>query len=87
LDSSYLVSVIGINKLIVVYTIRRVALDALDGRFAGVEGDDVVDKALAGWGERERLGGVGGEVLRGGGLAGLEVFAWRGGGTVGEVDG
>jgi len=82
-----LTSVIGINKLIIVHAIRCIALDALDGRFARVEGDDVVDEALAGWRKREGLGRVGGEVLRGRGLAGLEVFAGGGGGAVGEVDG
>jgi len=82
-----LTAVISIHELIIVYAIRCVALDALNSRLAGVEGNDVVDQALTGWREVEGLGGIGREVFRGGGLARLEVFAGRGSGAVGEVDG
>ena len=49
--SRHLISVVCINKLIVVNAVGRVALYTLDGGFAVVEGDDVVDEGLASGGE------------------------------------
>jgi len=45
--------------LVIVDTVGRVALYALDGRLAAVERDDVVDEALAGGRELDAGGRVG----------------------------
>ena len=61
------------------------ALDAADGRLAGVEGEDVVDEGLAGGGQGEGFGWVGRVVAGWVRLADFEVFAGRVGRVFGEV--
>ena len=83
----HLVAVISIHELIVVHAIGRVALDALDGRFAAVQGDDVLDEALAVRAQRQGARRVGRVVFGAVGLAGLEALAGGLRGAAGEVDG
>jgi len=44
----HLVAIIGVDELVVVDTVGRVAFHTFDRWLAGVEGDDVVDEGLAG---------------------------------------
>lgn len=39
--------VMSVNELIIIDAVWRVALHALDGGLAGVEGDDIVDEGLS----------------------------------------
>ncbi len=84
---SHLVPIIGIHKLIIIYTITRIPLHPLNGRPAAVQLDDVVNEFLTRFGEGERFGGVRLVVLGWVGLAGLVVFARGGGRDGGIVDG
>ena len=43
----HLVPVVRIHELIIVHAIRRIPPHFLDGRFAAIEVDDVVDESLA----------------------------------------
>ena len=76
----HLVSIVRINKLVVIHAVRRISLHAVDGWFAAVERDHIVDEGLASGGEREGFRWVRSVVFCAGGLARLEVFA--GGGSV-----
>lgn len=77
--ASHLVSVIGIDELIVVDAIWGITLDTLNGRLTAIESYDVVDKALASWRKLEGLGWVGSVVFVRVGLANLELLARDGG--------
>ena len=46
--AGHLVAVVGVDELVVVDAVRGVAPDALPGRLAGVQRDDVVHQRLAG---------------------------------------
>lgn len=88
----HLVPVVGVDELVVVDAVGGVALHALDGGVAAVELEDVVDEGLAGRGELEGLGWVGGVVFGRVGLADFELLAWSGRvfgevGHLGEVGG
>ena len=82
--AGHLVAVVGVDELVVVDAIGGVALDTVDCDVAAVEGNYVVDEALAGGGEGEGLGGVWGIVIVRTGLTDFEILA-RGSAGVGEV--
>ena len=50
---SHLVSIVRVNKLVVIDAVRRISLHAVDGWFTAVERDHIVDEGLARGGERE----------------------------------
>ena len=54
----HLVPVVRVHELVVVHAVGRVPLDALDGRVAAVQRDDVVEQGLASGRERDRFRGV-----------------------------
>lgn len=74
----HLVPIVRVDKLIVVHAIRCIPPHLLDGRFAAVEVEDVVNESLALLREGEGLGRVRGVVFGRVGLARLVVFT-RGG--------
>ena len=84
--SGHLVPVVGIDELVVVDAVGRVAFHSLDRGLAGVEGDDVVHETLARGGEGQGLGGIGFVVVVFFGLAHFEFLAWCFGGQAGEID-
>ena len=80
----HLIPIVRIHELVIIHTIRRIALHALDSRLTAVQRDDIVDEGLAGGVQRQGFGRVGLVVFGGGSLADFEVFA-GGGGVGGEV--
>ena len=60
---SHLIPIVGVHKLIIVDAVGGRALHALHGGMAAVEGDDVVEKALAGRGEGKGFAGIGGIIF------------------------
>lgn len=56
--SGHLVAVVGVDELVIVDAITCVSFHTFDGRLAGVEGYDVVDKSLSLWGELDALAWV-----------------------------
>jgi hypothetical protein len=75
----HLVAIIGVDELVVVDTVGRVAFHTFDRWLAGVEGDDIVDESLTGGREGKALAWVGSVVFGSGGLANFELLARRGG--------
>ena len=82
----HLVSIIGVNELIIIHAIRCVSLHSLDSGSAAVQLDDVVHERLTGRTQRDRLGRVGLVVVSRMGLAGFVVLAWSGGGDGSFLD-
>jgi hypothetical protein len=64
------------HELVVIDAVCCVALNSSDCRFAGVEGDDIVDQSLALRTELDRLGGIGRVVLRRRCLTNFKLFSW-----------
>ena len=54
----HLIPIVGVYKLIIVNAVRGIALHTLDSGMAAVEGEDVVQEALAGRGEWKGFAGV-----------------------------
>jgi hypothetical protein len=75
----HLVAIIGVDKLVVVDTVGRVAFHTFDRWLAGVEGDDIVDESLTGGREGKALAWVGSVVFGSGGLANFELLSRCGG--------
>lgn len=61
----HLVSVVGVNELVIVDAVGCVTLDASDSGLTAIEREDIIHKSLALGAEWERLGRVGGEILCG----------------------
>lgn len=72
----HLVSIVGIYKLVIVDTIRGVALDTFHGRLHLVQRNDVVDKSLSRGRQWQGLARVGLVVSRLVCLSHLKVLAW-----------
>ena len=75
----HLVAIIGVDELVVVDTVGRVAFHTFDRWLAGVEGDDIVDEGLTGGREGKALAWVGSVVFGSGGLANFELLSRCGG--------
>ena len=73
--AGHLVSIVGIHELIIIDAIGGIALDTLNGGFARIEGQDVVNQGLTGRRQWEGFRWVRGIIVAFCCLAGFEMLA------------
>ena len=72
--AGHLVAVVCVDELVIVDTVRRIALHSLHRRFHLVQSDDIVDQRLPRWRHRQRLARVRGVVAGRMCLADFKMF-------------